>query len=354
MMQRWLGIAARRLTGDRAGDKQMRRRSSRSCVATLSRAGCMPPTHLRPCVTHSAHRARRRRCRDSSASGARSPSSSARRSARESSARRPASPIGCPVRCRSSRVWVAGGVLALCGALTLAEVAGAFPNTGGIFVFIREGLGTACRRFSSAGRSSSIIRAAALGAIATTFAEYFLRVLGFDPAVAPYDDYVHYIAAVAIAVMAGVQLRRRALGLARAERHDGREVLRPAVHRHPRARVRTSARPAAHFTPAAPPGSFSVAAFGLALVSVLWAYDGWADLTFEAAALDAGGACVLCASARTAETPVVLRKAAPGFSRCAQPGARQRSQRWTCSKQLCGQGPGLTGSSGSWRCQTTR
>src|SRR5205823_14738058 len=35
-----------------------------------------------------------------------------------------------------------------------------------------------------------------------------------------------------------------------------------------------------HFTPAAPPGSFSIAPFGLALVSVLWAYDGWADLAF--------------------------------------------------------------------------
>jgi amino acid transporter len=29
-----------------------------------------------------------------------------------------------------------------------------------------------------------------------------------------------------------------------------------------------------------PPGSFAVAPFGLALVSVLWAYDGWADLSF--------------------------------------------------------------------------
>jgi basic amino acid/polyamine antiporter, APA family len=35
-----------------------------------------------------------------------------------------------------------------------------------------------------------------------------------------------------------------------------------------------------HFTPAAPAGSFSVAPFGLALISVLWAFDGWADLSF--------------------------------------------------------------------------
>ena len=37
-----------------------------------------------------------------------------------------------------------------------------------------------------------------------------------------------------------------------------------------------------HFTPMVPPGSFSIAPFGLALVAVLWAYDGWADLTFAA------------------------------------------------------------------------
>src|SRR3982751_4587097 len=38
-------------------------------------------------------------------------------------------------------VWIAGGVVALCGALTLAEVAGAFPETGGIYVFIRNAWG---------------------------------------------------------------------------------------------------------------------------------------------------------------------------------------------------------------------
>ena len=47
-------------------------------------------------------------------------------------------------------VWVAGGVLALCGALTLAEVSGAFPDTGGIYVFIREGWGGS-PPFSSGG-----------------------------------------------------------------------------------------------------------------------------------------------------------------------------------------------------------
>ena len=77
--------------------------------------------------------------------------------------------------------------LALCGALTLAEVASALPETGGIYVFMREGWGR-LPAFLFGWAELVIIRAAALGAIATTFAEYFLRVLGYDPLVAPYDD----------------------------------------------------------------------------------------------------------------------------------------------------------------------
>src|SRR5688572_22521012 len=38
-------------------------------------------------------------------------------------------------------VWIAGGLFALCGALTLAELSGAFPQTGGMYVFIREAWG---------------------------------------------------------------------------------------------------------------------------------------------------------------------------------------------------------------------
>src|SRR5438067_548397 len=97
-------------------------------------------------------------------------------------------------------VWIAGGVTALCGALTLAEVAGAFPETGGIYVFIRRGFGR-LPAFLFGWAELAIIRAAAVGAIATTFAEYFLRVLGYDPSVAPYDNWVHYVAAIAIAVI---------------------------------------------------------------------------------------------------------------------------------------------------------
>jgi amino acid transporter len=176
-------------------------------------------------------------------------------------------------------VWIAGGIVALCGALTLAEVAGAHPETGGIYVFIRKAFGR-LPAFLFGWSELVIIRAAALGAIATTFAEYLLRVLGFDPSTAPYSDYVHYVAAVAIAVMAtlnfvGVKWGALIQNVTTIAKYFGLlfiVVLAIAIG-FPRSG-------GANFSPALPPGSFSIAPFGLALVSVLWAYDGWADLAF--------------------------------------------------------------------------
>src|SRR5690349_24336633 len=98
-------------------------------------------------------------------------------------------------------IWLTGGLFALCGALTLAEVAAAYPRTGGVYVFIREGWGR-LPAFLFGWSELVLIRAASLGAISTTFSEYLLRVLGFDPGVKPYSDWVHYVAAVAIVLTA--------------------------------------------------------------------------------------------------------------------------------------------------------
>jgi amino acid transporter len=175
-------------------------------------------------------------------------------------------------------VWVTGGLFALCGALTLAEIAGAFPRTGGLYVFIREGWGR-LPAFLFGWSELVIIRAAALGAISTTFAEYFMRVLGYDPSMAPYDWYVHLIAAAAIAVTASfnyVGLRWGSLvqNITTLAKYGG--LLFIVVLALSLGLPQTGG----HYTPAAPEGSFSFSAFGLALVAVLWAYDGWEDVSF--------------------------------------------------------------------------
>src|SRR5256714_9634970 len=176
-------------------------------------------------------------------------------------------------------IWLTGGLFALCGALTLAEVAGAYPRTGGVYVFIRESWGR-LPAFLFGWSELVIIRAAALGAISTTFSEYLVRVLGHDPRIAPYSRYVHYIAAAAIIFTATfnyVGLRWGSLVQNITTLAKTGALILIIILAFALGLPRTGG---GHFTPAFPEGSFTLAKFGLALVSVLWVYDGWADVSF--------------------------------------------------------------------------
>ena len=178
-------------------------------------------------------------------------------------------------------IWTVGGLFALCGALTLAEVAGAFPRTGGLYVFIREGWGRLAA-FLFGWSEFAIIRAASLGAVSITFAEYALRVVGLDPRIEPYGTYAHWVAAVAIALTAyfnyvGVKWGSLVQNLTTLAKYGGLLFIIIVA-----LAIGLPDTGGANFTPAVPPGSFSIAPFGLALVSVLWAFDGWADLSFVA------------------------------------------------------------------------
>jgi APA family basic amino acid/polyamine antiporter len=177
-------------------------------------------------------------------------------------------------------VWTAGGVFALCGALTLAEVASAVPRTGGMYVFCRDGWGRLAGFLFGWGQFS-MIRAASLGAISITFAEYFFRVLGLDPQLPPNVASVRLAAAAAIGLTAvfnvlGVSLSAAINNLTVLAKYGGLVFIVLVAF--------ALGLPATggHFTPALPPGSFTLAAFGLALVSTLWAFDGWADLAYNA------------------------------------------------------------------------
>src|SRR5881409_2491909 len=76
--------------------------------------------------------------------------------------------------------WIAGGLITLCGALSLAELAAAIPETGGFYAYLREGWGR-WAGFLFGWSELVLIRASALGGISLVFGEYLLRTLGFDP-----------------------------------------------------------------------------------------------------------------------------------------------------------------------------
>ncbi|MCX5761850.1 MAG: amino acid permease, partial [Gemmatimonadetes bacterium] len=177
-------------------------------------------------------------------------------------------------------VWVVGGIFALCGALTIAEVASALPQTGGIYVFVRDGWGR-LPAFLLGWGQLVMIRAASLGAIAVTFSEYFHRVLGIDPIAPEHVMQVRVGAALAILVtgffnIRGVRLGSALINLTTVAKYGG--LLFIVLIAFTLGWPKTGG----YLTPAVPTGSVSTTAFGLALVSTLWAFDGWADLSYAA------------------------------------------------------------------------
>src|SRR6266550_1371449 len=113
--------------------------------------------------------------------------------------------------------WVVGAVVVLCGALTYSELAAAFPRSGGVYVFVRESFGR-LPAFLFVWAELWVIRPGAFGAIAALILVGFA--LGSQSPDLPAG---------------GIFAQRAAVGLS---------------------------------------------PFLLAMVAILWAYDGWADLAF--------------------------------------------------------------------------
>ncbi|MBM4193330.1 MAG: amino acid permease [Gemmatimonadetes bacterium] len=177
-------------------------------------------------------------------------------------------------------VWVIGGVFAICGALTLAELSSAIPRTGGVYVLCREAWGRGTGFLFGWGQLV-MIRAASLGAISITFAEYFFRVMGRDPQAADQVMLVRWTAVAAILVTAmfnviGVRASAAVVNFTVLAKYGGLLFI-VAI-----ALAVGLPQTGGHFTPMMSSTPIAVSAFGLALVSTLWAFDGWADLAYNA------------------------------------------------------------------------
>ncbi len=173
-------------------------------------------------------------------------------------------------------VWILGGLIVLCGALAFAELSASMPETGGMYVYLREGWGRPFG-FLYGWAQLVLIRAAALGGISSVFGEYFLRVVGVDPAMHP--DWADYLAAGAIVFagginIVGVQFGALFAGISTIAKFGALTLLVFAS-------FLMGGSVGASFDNFSSTGAtVDAGVFGLALISVMWAYDGFADLTF--------------------------------------------------------------------------
>ena len=176
-------------------------------------------------------------------------------------------------------LWTVGGLITLCGALSLAELAAVLPVTGGFYAYLREGWGRPVA-FIFGWAELLLIRASALGGIALVFGEYLLRSLGVDPV--DHALAARTVSAAAILFAAAANIRGATLGalivgtatwakLAALLVLAATAFLLGGRHGASWAHLRAGSG-----------GVIRPGGFGLALVSILWAYDGWGDLTFVA------------------------------------------------------------------------
>jgi amino acid transporter len=169
-------------------------------------------------------------------------------------------------------VWVIGGVLSLFGALTLAELATQHPSSGGIYVFLREAYGPRIA-FLFGWTQLVLIRPSALGAIALIFAEYLGDFVPLD------GSGVRGVSVAVIVAVGVVNMRSVRWGAVFENATGGAKVLALASLAVLALLV---AGPLPASAEAGPGVGAAWSAYGIALVAALWAYDGWADLTFMA------------------------------------------------------------------------
>ena len=172
-------------------------------------------------------------------------------------------------------VWVIGGVLTLLGALSLAELGAAMPEAGGIYTFITRGFG----RLPGFLCGWMLFTVATSGSIATLAAAFPIYLGAFVP-LTPTTSKLAGLVVVALLTwinIVGVKNGARVGNVLTALKVGGLVAMVLVIFLLPGP---TAATP----VEAVPlPAGFSLAALGVALVAVLWAYEGWHDLSFAAA-----------------------------------------------------------------------
>jgi len=185
-------------------------------------------------------------------------------------------------------VWVAGGAISLLACFAFAELGGMFPEAGGQYVYLREAYGN-LPGFLYGWMMFTVGGSGTIAALAVGFAEYIGAAI---PAAAAHRG---------VASVLGFELTRGhlvsmgAIGLLTAINVAG--LRRGAVLQNVATWMKFAAIAVfvglgfvagrgdwSHYTSPsamAPPTSM-LSAFGVALIAVFWAYDGWVYITWVA------------------------------------------------------------------------
>jgi amino acid transporter len=168
-------------------------------------------------------------------------------------------------------VWVLGGVISMCGALSLAELAAAFPRSGGVFVYLQETYGHLTAFLF--GWTMLVVGPAGSAGVALICAEY-LQALGVA---VPADFGVRLVASMLILLVSAAAYRSVGGLGAVLSGASGAKVA--AIAALVIAAFVLGDGSAGAFGAGAPLHSEARwGGVGFALVAALWAYNGFHDM----------------------------------------------------------------------------
>jgi APA family basic amino acid/polyamine antiporter len=185
--------------------------------------------------------------------------------------------------------WLAGGVIALTGGLTYAEMGAMYPKSGGVYVYLREAFGPV-PAFLYGWAALLIFFSGGIAAVATGFADYFSY---FVPALSktrilwsiatPIGTWAvsaaQIVAVSSIVLLAGINY----VGVRTGNRVN---ILMTIAKVSGLAALPILALLFSHNTPAwvpvVPPVPRPAVAFGVAMIAVLWTNDAWYCVTWIA------------------------------------------------------------------------
>jgi amino acid transporter len=175
-------------------------------------------------------------------------------------------------------VWLIGGILSGAGALTLAELGAMMPRAGGLYVYLRAAYGPMLA-FLFGWVEFLVVRSGSMATLAAAFSRYFVQV--FPPSFSMRTEVWQAGAAViAIALVTAVNVLGTRRGgtlqvIGTVLKVGGLAVLMMLP-------FLLGAGTLANLRPVWPSATTSGSIFtGMmaAMVSVLWAYDGWTNVT---------------------------------------------------------------------------
>lgn len=170
-------------------------------------------------------------------------------------------------------VWLAGGVLSLLGALTYGELSAMKPRAGGLYVYIRDCYGT-LPAFLFGWTLFLVISTGSIATLAVAFGNYLGEFVQLTP-VSIKIVAVLMIVAITVVNVLGTRKSANLLNVTTAIKVVA--ILAVSTFLLLKGNHAVLGDGLSGTSPSA-----NVLGFGLAMISVLWAYEGWQYATYSA------------------------------------------------------------------------